>query len=196
MDTRWTEQGTRAVVSLPLPFVARLFGLPFLAVGGYLGSILVGGILHPSEMTVAGWTLLPLVTLAFLAPGLALVLMRKRVVIDAGARVALDETNFLIYTKRTSTHLPADAHVLLRVERGSGGTNSRNPLYWIHVHLVTDTAEVLLAMFADREKADARAFAGRVATFLRVDVVDHIVEHGEVNAAGVVVERPGDDDVA
>lgn len=196
MDTRWTEQGTRAIVSLPLPFVARLFGVPFLAVGLYLGSILVGGFLHPSEMTMAGWTLLPVVTLAFLAPGWALMLMRKRVVIDAGARVALDETNFLIYTKRTSTHLPADTQVVLRVERGSGGTNSRNPLYWIHVHLITDTAEVLLAMFADREKAEARAFASRVAAFLRTDVQDRIVDHGEVNAAGVVVERLGDDEVA
>ena len=33
MSTRWTEEGTRAVVNLPLPMAARLFGLPFLAVG-------------------------------------------------------------------------------------------------------------------------------------------------------------------
>jgi hypothetical protein len=196
MDTRWTEQGTRAVVSLPLPFIARLFGVPFLAVAAYLGSVLVGGILHPSEMTLAGWILLPLVTLAFLAPGWALVMMRKRVVIDAGARVVLDETDFLLYTKRTSTPLPAGSYVMLRVERGSGGTNSRNPLYWIHVYLMTDVAEVLLAMFADREKAEARSFADRAATFLQTDVQDRIVDSGEVNAGGVVVERLGDDGVA
>ena len=196
MDTRWTEQGTRAVVNLPIPFVARLFGLPFLAVGIYMGSWLLSGILHPTEMTTAGWLLLPSITLAFLAPGWALVLLRKRVVIDAGSRLVLDETDFLIYTKRTSTDLPTRTHVALQVERGSGGTNSRNPLYWIHVCLVTDTAEVLLAMFADREKVEARAFAGQVATFLRTDVQDRIVEAGEVNAGGVVVDRLGDDEVA
>lgn len=195
MSTRWTEEGTRAVVNLPLPMAARLFGLPFLAVGVYLGRALVTGILHPSDMTVAGWILLPLVTLAFLGPGWALVLMRKRVVIDAGSRVAVEETDFVVYTKRTRTLLPSGAHVMLRTERGSGGDTMSNPLYWIHVYLVAGR-EVLLAMFAAREKADAQSFASRVAAFLQTSVHDRVVEDGEVNAGGVVVERLDDNEVA
>lgn len=191
----WTEQGTRAVIDLPVPIAARLFGLPFLGFGLYLLRLLVTGAMHPADMTVAGWILLPVITLAFLAPGWALVFVRRRVVIDAGSRTALDEMDFLLYTKRTPSALLSTAHVLVRDELGTPGDDDSDSVYWTHVYLVADTP-VLIGMFADKERADADALAQRAATFLGVHLVDRRVERGEVNAGGVVVDRLGPDDVA
>ena len=38
---------------------ARLFGLPFAAVGAYFLYQFLDGVLHPAELTIAGWVLLP-----------------------------------------------------------------------------------------------------------------------------------------
>lgn len=191
----WTEQGTRAVVSLPVPIAARLFGLPFLGFGLYFLRILVTGAMHPADMTIAGWTLVPLMMLAFLVPGWGLVFLRKRVAIDAGARTVVDESDFLVYVKRTSSPLLSDAHVMVRYELGTPGDDDSESVYWTHVYLVTGTP-VLIGMFAQQESADADALARRAAEFLRVDLRDRRVERGEVNAGGVVVGALGPDEVA
>lgn len=193
--TNWAERGTHAVVTLPVPFTARLFGLPFLGIGLYLLRMLVIGAMHPAEMTVAGWILLPLITLAFLAPGLALVLLRKRVVIDAAARTAVDEMDFLLYTKRLSSPLLSSTHVMIRYELGTPGDDDSDSVYWTHVYLMTEKP-VLIGMFAQQERAAADALARRVAMFLGVELQDKRIEGGEVNAGGVVVDRLGPDEVA
>lgn len=194
MSVLWKEEGTRVLIGQPVPITARLFGLPFLVVGFYLLRILVGGILHPSEMTVAGWLLLPLMTLAFLVPGWLLVLMRKHVIVDWTTRMAVEETDFLLHTRRTETPLLSDTHVMLRYERGStGDTSMENPPYWIHVYQVAGT-RVLLGMFREGEKPEALSLAQRIATRLGVDVQDRCVEGGEVTSGGVVVERLRPDD--
>jgi len=53
---------------------------------------------------------------------------------------------------------------------------------------------ILLALFRESDKAESLDFARQVAGLLGLDVQDRRVEHGEVTAGGVVVERLGPDE--
>ena len=180
--------------------MARLFGVPFLAVGGYFLYQLIGGLLHPAEMTIAGWILLPLMTAAFLVPGWLLVAFRKRAILDATTREVSDELDFLVHTRRTRTPIPTTARVLMRYERGAERktrgslTTSVRTGFLLPVYLATGKKEVLLALFGEREKPEATAFAKKAAAFLGLEVQDRLVEGGEITSGGHVVARAEDED--
>ncbi len=182
------------------PGIARLFGVPFIVVGGYFLYQFLDGVLHPGELTIAGWILLPLMTAAFLVPGWLITMFRKRATIDATAREVSEEYDFLVYTHRTKTSIPSNAHILMRYERGSERRTrgafftSVRTGFLLPVYLTAGKREVLLALFGDREKPAALTFAQRVATFLRIDVQDRCVEGGEVTSGGVVVAHADDED--
>src|SRR5262249_44476786 len=141
--------------------------------------------LHPDEMTIFGWILLPVMAAAFLIPGWIILFGRKRTRIDATRREATEEFDFLVYTRRKATPIPRDAHVMLRNEKSGNGTA-------IHVYL--EPGLILLTMFGPREKPAAVEFAQKIARLLGVDVKDLCVEQGEIDAAGVVVDRLGPED--
>ena len=189
----WREENGHVAISQPGPGLARLFGVPFLAAGGYLLYQFLDGVFHPGELTIAGWTLLPLVALAFFVPGWLIATFRKHATIGTSERVIAEEYDFLVYTWRTRTSIASDAHVMYRYERGSSRTSSA-PLYWIHVYVVSGTKQILLALFRDGEKAAAASFAQRLGAYLRVPVKDQLVERGEVTSGGVVVEHADEDD--
>src|SRR5262245_18998043 len=95
----WQELAPgRVIIRQPSPKAARLFGLPFLAAGGYFLYQFVGGLIHPGELTIAGWILLPLMAGGFLVPGWVLATFRKQTTIDTAARGAIEDYNFLLYT--------------------------------------------------------------------------------------------------
>ena len=180
---------------------ARLFGLPFAAVGAYFLSHFLGGLVHPSELTIAGWVLLPLMTAAFLVPGWILLFGRKRTRIDASRREAVEEFAFLVYTRRVVSRIPPDAHVLLRYEKGGprtvkgAMTDTVITGFDTHVYLVPDQKRmILLGLFAESDKLASLDFARNVAALLGIDVRDRRVEGGEVTAGGVVVDRLGPDE--
>jgi hypothetical protein len=179
---------------------ARLVGAPFFVAGVYFLYQFVDGALHPSQMTVAGWLLLPAVTAAFLVPGWILLFGRKRVRLDATLREVTEEFAFGAVTRRRTSRISPDAHVMLRYEKSGGQT------FAAHVYLVVQATEpggvpepdrnqnVLLALFPSTDEPVALDFARQVAQRLGADVQDLRVEHGEVNAGGVVVERLGPDE--
>ena len=165
---------------------ARLFGLPFLAAGGYLAYQFLGGVLHPGELTWAGWTLLPLVTAAFLVPGWILVAGRRRTRLDSARREVVQEMDYLVYTRRIVSRVTSDSHVLLRYEKGSSSSHRVD----IHVYVDTDGKRpALIGLFGGGQKTEALAFAAKAAAFLTIPVRDRLVEKGEVTAGGVVVDE-------
>ncbi|HLA78600.1 MAG TPA: hypothetical protein VJU18_13555 [Vicinamibacteria bacterium] len=196
MQSTWRESGSgKVTVSQPGPGMARLFGLPFLAVGGYLLYQLVGGLLQPAEMTVAGWVILPLMTAAFLVPGWLITVFRKRTELDVGTREVLEIFDFLVYTHRRRTEVLPGAQVMLRYERGSE-RSTRGPAvthtrtsFWVHLYVVVGSRMVLVALFEESEKATALALAQKVGSLLAIEVQDRCVEGGEITSGGVVVDR-------
>jgi len=184
----WRDEGPDAiVVGQGAMGPARLFGLPFAAIGGWflyqLASGVVGG-----ELTIAGWLMLPVFAALFLVPGWIILFGRKRTKIQVTLRQATEEFDFLVYTRRQVTRIPADAHVLLRYER----IGERYPP---HVHLVTSARKMILLAIMPHGDADgAMAFARKVASRLGIEIQDRRVENGEVAAGGIVVDRLGPDD--
>jgi hypothetical protein len=186
--TGWREDGPGVVVITPGGVGAvRLLGLFLAAPGAWLFYQFIGGVLQPGTMTIFGWVLLPIMAALFLVPGWIILVGRKRTRIDATRREAIEEFDFLVYTRRKPSPIPRDAHVLLRYEQ-AGKSN----LTAAHVYL--EPGLILLTMFGADEKPAALEFAQKVARLLGIDVHDRLVETGEINAAGVVVDRLGPDE--
>ena len=139
-------------------------------------------------LTIAGWLLLPLFAAGFLVPGWIILFGRKRTRIQVTLREALEESDFLVYTRRQTSRIPSDAHVMLRYEKAG-------PRYDTHIYLVvSEKKDILLTIMPSNDTAGAMAFAHKVAARLGLDVQDRRVEHGEVSVGGVVVDRLGPDD--
>jgi len=186
----WREDGPGVAVITPGGAGAvRLTGLLFGAPGAWLLYQFIGGVLHPEEMTIFGWILLPIMAAVFLVPAWVILVGRKRTRLDATRREATEEFDLLVHTRRKTTAIPRDAHVLLRSEQAGKST-----IYATHVYLAAGGSLILLTMFGDKDKAAALEFARRVGGLVGIDVQDRSVERGEVNAAGVVVDRLGPDE--
>jgi len=188
--TDWREDGPGVVVITPGGVGAvRLLGL-FLAVpGGYLVYLFLGGVLQPATMTIFGWVLLPIMAALFLVPGWIILFGRKRTRIDATRREATEEFDLLVYTRRKTTAIPRDPHVVLRYEQGG-----KSSIVVTHVYLAAGDAMILLTMFAPDKTLAPLDFAHKVAALVGGDVQDRRVDQGEINAAGVVVDRLGADE--
>jgi hypothetical protein len=182
----WREDGPGVVVITPGGIGAvRLVGLLFGAPGAWLFYQFLGGVLHPDEMTIFGWVMLPVMAAVFLIPAWIILVGRKRTRLDATRREATEEFDLLVYKRRKVTPIPRDAHVMLRYEAAGNRTAA-------HVYL--EPGLILLAMFGSAEKPAALEFAHKVARFLGADVQDRCFEHGEIGAGGVVVDRLGPED--
>jgi hypothetical protein len=183
----WQTDGpAQATIRQGGVIVARLFGIPFLLAGLYFGYQFVGGALN-GELLLGGWTLLPLMMAAFLVPGWILVFGRKRTRLDAARREVVEEMDYLVYTRRKASRVTSDSQVMLRYEQGSkSDTGTR---YDIHVYVETGAQMALIALFGDKQKTEALAFAAKAAAFLTIPVRDRLVENGEVTSGGVVVEQ-------
>jgi len=207
----WTEPSPGVVVISPGGIgLARLFGLPFAAIGAWFLYQLGGGVLHPSEMTIFGWLILPLMAAVFLAPAWIILFGRKRTRLDTTRREATEEFDLLVYTRRKVTPIPRESHLMLRYEAGATRTTSGAvaddtiTTYTTHVYIdptgpqpggrASRSGLILLALFGANEKPRALEFARKVAGLLGADVQDRCVEHGEVSAAGIVVDHLGPDD--
>jgi hypothetical protein len=179
----WNESGPgRVIIRQPGAGAVRLLGLPFLATGGYFVYHLAGGLLHPGELTIAGWILLPIMAAAFFIPGWLLTAFRKRAELDAASREAIEVFDFFLFTHRKKSLVPSKAHVMLRYERGS-------KRFRAHVYLVAGQAQILLVTLDAGEADAARTLAQRVAHFFDIHVVDQLVDAGEVTSGGVVVSK-------
>jgi len=187
----WQTDGpARATIRQGGVGAARLFGVPFLLTGAYFAYQFAAGALQ-GELLVGGWTLLPLITAAFLVPGWILVVGRRRTVLESARREVIQEMDYLVYTRRIASPVRSDSHVMLRYEQGSKDSNR------VDIHVYVDNAAqrpALIGLFTGGQKTEALAFAARAAAFLSLPVRDRLVEEGEITAGGVVVDRIAADD--
>jgi len=174
----------------PVRLVALIFGAP----GAWLLYQFLGGVLHPSEMTIFGWILLPIFAAVFLVPAWVLLFGKKRTRLDTRVREAVEEYDLLVYTRRTVSPIPRDAHMLVRFETGSSSSNDTVTRFMTTVNLDAGGKVILLAIYSDKDKAEAMLFAGKVAGLLGIDVRDRCFQGGEITAGGVAVDKLGADD--
>lgn len=198
----WREAEPGVFVIAPRGFLlARVLGAAVAVPGVYFLYQFAAGLLHPGELTAAGWVMLPLFAAVFIVPGWILAVGRKRTRVDTTRREATEEFDFLLFTRRAVTPIAREAHVMLRYEQGS--TSDTGTTFMLPVYLDpaappvgrrSGDGAILLAVFGAKEKGAALEFAHNVAALLHADVQDRCVEDGEVSAAGIVVSRLGPDD--
>ena len=166
MNSIWTRDGARLTVQFPVSVVVRLFGLPFLAVGGYftwsLVLALVDALRGETRLadTAAGLVLALLIALTFGVPGVLLVFARARVHVDAAARRVEEVKQFGPYRYATAMPLSRMASVRV-VRRDPVSSTSTTSSY--HVELVDLAGRPTLVGLYD-EVAPAVALGRHVST--------------------------------
>lgn len=111
MSTAMTEAGGVVRIEVSAGKAARLFGVPFLLVGLWLGYHLAGGIADlltgraPVGEFLAGTVLLAVVTASFLLPGWLLIASRGRVEIDRLQGTVTSIRDLRVYQSRQSRPL-------------------------------------------------------------------------------------------
>lgn len=183
MAVTWTSGPGRIVVREHAPLVLKLFGLPFLGIGLYLGRILVGGAMH-GELTAAGWVLLPLLAVAFLVPGLLLTFASGRTVVDAPAHELVSGRDLLVFHGVRRAKVPRDARVQVRHElRRTGGSGHARETGTAHVYcpveLLGGPEPLRIAEFDGKDGDRAFLLATEVATLLGVPLDDRRRKPGE-----------------
>ena len=83
-------------------------------------------VLHPDEMTIFGWVLLPVMAAVFLVPAWIILVGRKHTRLDATRREATEAFDLLVYTRRRTTAVPRDAPFLHVT--GKGGQQRMVPV--------------------------------------------------------------------
>jgi hypothetical protein len=177
MSVRWSRDDRGLVIHQKGSLITRLFGVPFLAAAGFLGWHLVTGLLGfvvPSqgELTVAGLVMLPICVLLFGTPGWILVFGRKRTVLDAARRVAIEVRDFLIYSFREETAVPREAVIRAHIEASQG---SNRTIVLLLVEIVSKkNSPIQIAVFDPKEVVPARELAMEAAAVLGASLVDDI----------------------
>lgn len=168
--------GMRWRTTLNPGLAARLFALPFLAVGGYLGYQLGGGIVDLiagragiGEMA-AGTILLVVMTAAFLIPGWLMLMSRAIVEIDRAARTVSYTRDFRVYQRREVrqlaefTRIVVD-HLTVSTTRRSTGKAS------YQIELAADNRKnVVVGLFDDGDAA--LGVARELGEVIELPVVD------------------------
>jgi hypothetical protein len=186
MSTVAGQDGADLRLELPVPAAARLFGVPFLLVGGYLGYHLGAGILDLltgraalSEMLV-GTLLLVVLAAAFLIPGWLLVFARARVEIDRAARTVTYVRDFGLYRRAEVRPLSEFSAIEVDVLTVSSSRRSGAPDAFQVELAGSNRRNVVIGLLDDGE--EAVAFGHRMGVTLGLPVSD--LRH---------IDRPGDE---
>jgi hypothetical protein len=183
MNIDWHEDGPAAiVVEQRGSWIVRLFGLPFLGVGGNLLYQIADGVRN-ADLTAAGWIGLPLAAATFLVPGWLLCFARRRTRLDLAERAMTEVLDLVVFRRKKTHAVPAGAkvrvrHELRRTGSDSGG-GSRNHLF-CPVELELEAGRhVLVAEFDGTQAEDALQLARRVAALFAIRVRDERKKEGE-----------------
>ena len=193
----WEESGSLATIRQGgfLLNAARLIGVPFLLAGGYLLYHFFAGLLN-NDLTIVGWIVMPLLGVGVALPGWCLLMWRRHALLDRAKREVSYALDFIFFERRWVAPLNADSYVRLRYEQGSTSSTQGAFMthsftrYDIHVDVVTPRQnDTMIALFAEAQKEQALAIAARAAAFLGIPVQNKMVEGGDVNSGGVVVDK-------
>ncbi len=192
------ENPTRIIIRERDLGIARLFGLPFLGIGGYLlGMIALGLLEHITAGQVIEWlknaagTMVGLVIgLLFAVPGWLLVFTRWRWIIDGTRREAELQKDFLVAKTRKSVAAQDITHVeVIWEERNRHDRDRLRMAYMVKLMLKSGGHELITWC---RELDEARPVAEKIAKLIGKDVV--VKEFGNPEEEGN--DPAGDADLA
>jgi hypothetical protein len=175
VSTVLTEDDAVLKITMTGDLTARLFGVPFLVVGGYLGYQLAGGIfdLLTGRADIAemlpGTLVLLVVALAFLLPAWLLLFSRATVEIDRAARSVTYVRDFRIHQHRQARALSEFTRVEVDLLSVSPNRQSRGRAYQVEL-AGRNRQDVVVGVFDAGE--DALAFGRRVGEFIGLPVED------------------------
>lgn len=184
MSEPWSADANgRLIIDQVIGKAARLFGLPFLAIGLYLAwnvlaaivETLTGG--RPGEAVsfVAGWILAIAVAAAFLIPGWLLVTLRKRTIVDRAKREVTDVRDFLVYRHERTQPIDATAQVVLTRDVTPAKEADRNATEIYSVVLAPGGGKDVIVWLGDTPE-NARDVGRKLGAILGVPVVDRLAE--------------------
>ncbi len=185
INPQWQPQPDGTVlIPQPIKIAARLFGLPFLAIGGWFSyqlimatyeSISAGG-LGELAGNILGLLILLLMALLFGVPGVLLVVARKYVLLRPAPRQVVELFDFFVYRKENSRDIHTEAVVTLRFEAVSPTSTSsaRAHSHFACMVYVKASARdrVLAAMTESAERA--RELGRETAALLGLQLQDTI----------------------
>lgn len=184
-SSQWQPQPDGTVlIPQPIRMAARLFGLPFLAIGGWFSyqlimatheSVSAGG-LGELAGNILGLLILLFMALLFGAPGVLLVVARKFLLLRPAPRQVVELFDFFVYRKENRRDIPTEAFVTLRFEAVSPTSTSAtrgHSHFACMVYVKVSARDRILA--AMTESADrARELGRETATLLGLQLEDTI----------------------
>jgi hypothetical protein len=175
MSTVLTEDGNPLTIELRGDATARLFGAPFLLIGGYLAYQLAGGVLDlltgraaVGEMLV-GTMLLTIVTAAFLIPGWLLIFSRARIEIDRTARTVAYVRDLRVYQHRQQRALAEFDRIEVDLLSVAPNRRSRSRAYQVEL-AGSRPGKITVGLFDDDEQA--LTFGHRLGALVGLPVTD------------------------
>lgn len=171
----------------PKPLL-MLFGLPFLGIGLWMGYNVIGALWDVITRKVTlmdnifGLTLLPVIAVAFLWPGVLMVLTRKRWVINGTTRTVSSKTSIVVTS--WSRKYPLEGFKQVRAYQGKEDSRNVTELpseedhrrYTVPqpycVDLVSADAKGSQTVGASTDPADAIQLAKAIADLTKLPLVD------------------------
>jgi hypothetical protein len=183
--------GNTIRIETAVPLAARLFGLPFLAMGVYVAynlAMSVSEVLHgtgTAKEMIGGQLLMTVFMLSFGVPGATLVFGRRNVNIDRGRRSIGEVRKLSFFSLRTATVPLEDVKLVratLRLDQdmlagvkvpGVTDANQTGPGYDVELIDGKGVKVMLAGMFSGA--ADAVTFSKELARALPLPFEDHTV---------------------
>ena len=175
MRTELIDEGGVVRVDVGTSMAARLFGLPFMLIGGYLAYQLAGGLVDLatgraalSEMLV-GTILLAIVTAAFLVPGWLLMFSKARVEIDRNTRTVTYVRDLRVYQHAEKRALSEFDRVEVDLLSVAPNRQSRGRAYQVEL-AGRHRRNVVVGLLDDGD--EALTFARRIGALIGLPVND------------------------
>lgn len=176
MQSNIAKDGDTLRVTHPVPWIVRVFGIPFLAIGCWFARVLIGSVGDAlssrggvAEM-LPGQLIAVTMMLAFLVPGIALSFGKRRLVIDLPNHVILNTVEFLGIgrTRRVSLNDFNRLRVSQRIKRNRQARDSIT----YDIELMKRSGESFLVGLATSARL-ALAMGEKVADYLHLGIEDH-----------------------
>lgn len=187
---RESSNGRVLVAKQAAPLLVRALGLPFLALGGYIGYYFLTGLIeYIRHATTGEWLeglpvfiLMAIFSALFFLPGMLLSFgAGVRVVMDRSAASVTSREGLMPWSAKQVLKFEELAEVVMRSEErrtsersSATGMSSTRSTWLLNVYLQCrdDSRRALLGTFLAGEKAEADRFANRVADWIGVEFVD------------------------
>ncbi len=192
MDAKLKESGGGRVLIAKqnAPLLVRAMGLPFLAIGGYIGYYLVVGLVqYALHATLSEWLegilvmlLMAVFAALFLLPGILVSFgAGVRVVMDRNAVTVTSREGLLPWSKKQVLKFEELKDVSMESEErrssersSATGISSTRSTWVLNINLNTSDKKrrTLLGTFLASEREEADQFSQKVADWLNLELVD------------------------